>query len=88
MAVANQVVALRQESERLAKNQVTQGVITVSEQRHASAASYKSQAFTASESQLPACRGPSFNRASAYSLTKGSGTLAASAAQWTDCSAQ
>ena len=44
MAVANQVVALRQESERLAKNQVTQGVITVSEQRHASAASYKFQA--------------------------------------------
>jgi outer membrane protein TolC len=34
----------RRESERLARNQMTQGVITVSDRRHASAANYKSQA--------------------------------------------
>ena len=33
--VANQVVKLRQESERLAQNQLTQGVILVSERRQA-----------------------------------------------------
>ena len=42
--VANQVVKLRQESERLAENQRTQGVILVSERRQATAASYQAQA--------------------------------------------
>ena len=42
--VADQVVKLRQESERLAKNQLTQGVVLVSERRQATAASYKAQA--------------------------------------------
>jgi len=42
--VANEVVKLRQESERLAQNQLTQGVILVSERRQATAASYKAQA--------------------------------------------
>ena len=42
--VANQVVKLRQESERLAENQRTQGVILVSERRQATAASYLAQA--------------------------------------------
>ena len=42
--VANQVVKLRQESERLAQNQLTQGVILVSERRQATAATYKAQA--------------------------------------------
>jgi len=42
--VANQVVKLRQESERLAQNQLTQGVLLVSERRQATAASYKAQA--------------------------------------------
>ena len=42
--VAKEVVKLRQESERLAQNQLTQGVILVSERRQATAASYKAQA--------------------------------------------
>ena len=42
--VANQVVKLRQESERLAKNQLSQGVVLVSERRQATAAAYKAQA--------------------------------------------
>jgi len=42
--VANQVVSLRQESERVAGNQLTQGVVLVSERRQATAATYKSQA--------------------------------------------
>jgi outer membrane protein TolC len=42
--VETQVVKLRQESERLAENQLTQGVILVSERRQATAATYKAQA--------------------------------------------
>ncbi len=42
--VANQVVKLRQESERLAENQRNQGVILVSDRRQATAANYKAQA--------------------------------------------
>jgi outer membrane protein TolC len=42
--VANQVVKLRQESERLAENQRTQGAILVSDRRQATAASYQAQA--------------------------------------------
>jgi outer membrane protein TolC len=42
--VAQQVVKLRQESERLAENQLTQGEVLVSERRQASAAAYKAQA--------------------------------------------
>lgn len=42
--VANQVVKLRQESERLAENQKNQGVILVSDRRQATAASYQAQA--------------------------------------------
>lgn len=42
--VANQVVKLRQESERLAQNQLTQDVVLVSERRQATAATYKAQA--------------------------------------------
>jgi len=42
--VANQVVKLRQESERLAKNQMAQGVVLVSDTRRATAATYKAQA--------------------------------------------
>jgi len=42
--VADQMVKLRQESERLAQNQLTQGVVLVSERRQATAASYKAQA--------------------------------------------
>lgn len=42
--VAQQVVKLRQESERLAQNQLAQGVVLVSERRQATAASYKAQA--------------------------------------------
>ena len=42
--VANQVVKLRQESERLAQNELTQGVILASERRQATAASYQAQA--------------------------------------------
>jgi outer membrane protein TolC len=42
--VTNEVVKLRQESERLAENQRNQGVILVSDRRQATAASYKAQA--------------------------------------------
>lgn len=42
--VADQVVKLRRESERLAQNQLSQGVVLVSERRQATAASYKAQA--------------------------------------------
>jgi outer membrane protein TolC len=42
--VADQVVKLHQESERLAQNQLSQGVVLVSERRQATAASYKAQA--------------------------------------------
>jgi len=42
--VANEVVTLRQESERLARNQLSQGMVLVSDQRQASAATYKAQA--------------------------------------------
>jgi outer membrane protein TolC len=42
--VANQVVQLRQEGERLAGNQLTQGVALMSERRQATAATYKAEA--------------------------------------------
>jgi outer membrane protein TolC len=42
--VASQVAKLRQESERLATNQLAQGVVQVSERRQAAAGSYKAQA--------------------------------------------
>ena len=42
--VADQVVKLRKESERLAQNQVTQGVLLVSDRRQSTAATYKAQA--------------------------------------------
>jgi len=42
--VADQVVKLRQESDRLAQNQLAQGVILVSDRRHATAATYKARA--------------------------------------------
>jgi outer membrane protein TolC len=42
--VAIQIVKLRQESERLAQNQLTEGVVLVSDRRQATAASYKAQA--------------------------------------------
>jgi outer membrane protein TolC len=42
--VAREVANLRQESERLATNQLAQGVVQVSERRQATAASYKAQA--------------------------------------------
>jgi outer membrane protein TolC len=42
--VANQVVKLRQEGERLAQNQLAQGVVLASERRQATAASYQAQA--------------------------------------------
>jgi outer membrane protein TolC len=42
--VADQVVKLRQENERLAQNQLLQGVVLVSERRQSSAATYKAQA--------------------------------------------
>jgi outer membrane protein TolC len=42
--VASQVVSLRQESERVAGNQLAQGVVLVSERRQATAATYKAQA--------------------------------------------
>jgi outer membrane protein TolC len=42
--VAQQVVKLRQESERLAQNQLAQGVVLVSERRQATASAYKAQA--------------------------------------------
>ncbi len=42
--VAKQVVALRKKNERLARNQVTQGVVLVSESQQATAATYKAEA--------------------------------------------
>src|SRR5262249_39315785 len=42
--VATEVVKLRVESERLAENQLAQGVVLVSNRRHATADSYKAQA--------------------------------------------
>ena len=42
--MATEVVRLREEGERLAENQLTQGVVLVSTRRQASAASYKAQA--------------------------------------------
>jgi outer membrane protein TolC len=42
--VANQVVRLRHEGERLAQNQLTEGVVLVSERRQATAATYKAEA--------------------------------------------
>ena len=42
--VTSQVVKLRQESERLAQNQLTHGLVLVSEQRQATAATYKARA--------------------------------------------
>ena len=42
--VATQVVRLREESERLAKNQLAQGMVLVSDDRQASAATFKAQA--------------------------------------------
>jgi hypothetical protein len=44
LQVATEVVRLREEGERLAENQMTQGVVLVSARRQASAASYKAQA--------------------------------------------
>ena len=44
MQVASQVVILRQEGERLAGNQLTQGVVLMSDRRQATAATYKAQA--------------------------------------------
>src|SRR5262249_18332596 len=44
LQVAHEVVKLRAESERLAENQLTQGVVLVSARSQASAASYKAQA--------------------------------------------
>ena len=44
LQVANEVVRLRAEGERLAENQLVQGVVLVSDRRQASAASYKAQA--------------------------------------------
>src|SRR5580700_6171459 len=44
VAVANQVVELRKESERLAENQMTQGEVLSSARSEATAASYKAQA--------------------------------------------
>lgn len=43
VAVADQVVALRRESERLSHNQVTQGVVTVANTLEAVSATYRSQ---------------------------------------------
>jgi outer membrane protein TolC len=42
--VATQVVKLRQESERLAQNQLAQGAVLISERRQTTAATYKAQA--------------------------------------------
>jgi outer membrane protein TolC len=42
--VAGQVVKLRQENERLAQNQLAQGVVMISDRRRATAATYKAQA--------------------------------------------
>jgi len=44
VGVASQVVKLRQESERLAQNQLSQGVVLVSDRRQSTAATYKAQA--------------------------------------------
>ena len=44
LKVASEVVKLRKESERLAENQIAQGVVLVSVRRQTSAASYKAQA--------------------------------------------
>ena len=44
LKVASEMVNLRAEGERLAQNQMAQGIVLVSERRHASAASYKAQA--------------------------------------------
>ena len=44
LQVATEVVELRDEGERLAENQMAQGVVLVSSRRQASAASYKAQA--------------------------------------------
>lgn len=44
LQVANEEVRLRQEGERLATNQLAQGIIQVSDRKQASAASYKAQA--------------------------------------------
>ena len=44
LQVANEVVKLRAEGERLAENQLAHGVVLVSSRRQASAASYKAQA--------------------------------------------
>ncbi len=44
LRVAVEVVKLRMEGERIAENQMTQGVVLVSAQRQASAASYRAQA--------------------------------------------
>jgi outer membrane protein TolC len=44
VSVASQVAKLRQESQRLATNQLAQGVVQVSERRQATAANYKAQA--------------------------------------------
>jgi outer membrane protein TolC len=44
LQVADEVVKLREESERLAENQLAQGQVLVSNRRQASAASYKAQA--------------------------------------------
>jgi outer membrane protein len=44
LLVANEVVRLREEGERLAENQLARGVVLASNRRQASAASYKAQA--------------------------------------------
>jgi outer membrane protein TolC len=44
VSVASEVAKLRQESERLATNQLRQGVVQVSGRRQATAANYKAQA--------------------------------------------
>jgi outer membrane protein len=44
LEVASEIVKLREENERLAENQLVQGVVLVSTRRQASAASYKAQA--------------------------------------------
>ncbi len=44
IAVAQQALSLRQESERLAQNKLTQGVVLISERGQATAATYKAQA--------------------------------------------
>ena len=44
VAVAQQALNLRQESERLTQNQLAQGVVLISERRQAMAATYKAQA--------------------------------------------